>query len=61
MYIDVNMMKQVVSAEVSANAKLVFLVFIYHANQKEGEAFPSWNLLGRETGLCRSSIARSIA
>ena len=61
MYIDVNMMEQVISAEVSANAKLVFLVILYHANQKKGEAFPSWNLLGRETGLCRSSIARSIA
>ena len=61
MYADINMMKQVFSAKVPANAKLVLFALIYHANKESGEAFPSWNLLARETGIGRSTIARLIS
>lgn len=60
MYADINMMKRVFSAEIPANAKLVLFALIYHANRETGEAFPSWELLARETGLCRASVGKSI-
>lgn len=47
--------------KLSGSALKVYVALRYHSDRSGRKAYPSYNLLHRETGLCREAIAKALA
>lgn len=52
--------ESVLSSQLESNTKFVLLVIHTHMNSKNNSAFPSYNLLSKETSLGRATVIRHV-
>lgn len=48
------------AGDIKGNEKLLLLYLVFRANTKSRQCNPSWETIARDTGMSRSTVARSL-